>query len=399
MFESFNIHDFRWVWFSTFASYMAFGMQALARGWLVLRLSDDSPLALSVVMAAYILPMTFMSLIGGALADRIPKKHILYYSQIANTCTTAILATLDLSGLIRFWQLIVLSIISGSMDAVNLPSRTSIISDLVPGENLMNAVSLSNSSTSLTRTIGPALAGVLILFIETAGVFYFISGCYLLSVLCISRVETVTKHQRQEPGSVLRDITSGLQYAAGDPMIRGLILFVLMPLFFGFSIQYLLPAWAREALDVQSQGLGALMTAIGAGSLVGSLILAALHNLKKRGLWLILISLLWGGVIMLFSRSGSYAVALPCLFFIGVMISTHTSLHMTLMQVYAGPDMRGRMMSLVMMSFGLTPLSTLPIGAVAEKIGTPNALGLSGILLLGTTILFVLLYPAFRRID
>jgi predicted MFS family arabinose efflux permease len=378
---------------------MAFGMQTLARGWLVLRISNDSPLALSMVIAAYTLPATFMSLIGGALADRIPKKYILFFSQAINILVTGILATLDFADLISFWQIIILSVISGSMDAVNLPSRTTIISELVPKENLLNAVSLSNASTNLTRIVGPALAGILILIIDTAGVFYFISGCYLLSVLCVYRVSLATIPSRGESKSIIGDITRGLKYAAAEPTILGLLIIVIMHLFFGFSIQALLPAWAREALDVQSQGLGALMMSMGAGALTGTLILAALKNLKKRGSWILLTAIVWGVAMAVFSGSESYITALPLIYLIGVCNAIHTSLHMTLMQVYSSPEMRGRMMSLVVMSFGLTPVSALPFGVIAEKIGTPNTLCISGILLCLTVITFGILYPRFRNIE
>lgn len=399
MFESFKLQNFRWIWLSTFTSFMAFGMQTLARGWLVLRISNDSPLALSMVMAAYTLPATFMSLIGGALADRIPKKYILFFSQAINILVTGILATLDFTDLIRFWQVIFLSVISGAMDAMNLPSRTTIISELVPEENLLNAVSLSNASTNLTRIIGPALAGILIIIIDTAGVFYFISGCYLLSVLCVYRVNLSTLSSRRESKSIIGDITGGLKYASGEPTILGLLIIVIMPLFFGFSIQPLLPAWAREALDVQSQGLGALMMSMGAGALTGTLILAALQNLKNRGLWILLTAIVWGVAMAFFSRSTSYIAALPLLYLIGICNAIHTSLHMTLMQVYSSSEMRGRMMSLVVMTFGLTPVSALPFGAIAENIGTPNALCISGILLCVTVIIFGIFYPKFRMIE
>ena len=143
---------------------------------------------------------------------------------------------------------------------------------------------------------------------------------------------------------------------------------------FGFSIQNLLPAWAREALDVQSEGLGVLMMAMGAGALAGTLLLAALKNINKRGIWMLITAILWGVTMAIFAKTTSYTFAIPFLFLVGTFNATNTSLHMTLMQVYSSPEMRGRMMSLVVMSFGLTPFSALPFGALAEKISTPNAL-------------------------
>lgn len=399
MLESFRLRDFRWFWLSTFTSYMAFGMQIMVRGWLVLRLSNDSPFALSIVMASYTLPATIMSFIGGVLADRLPKKYILIVSQATNICVTAILATLDLTGLVHFWQVVVLSVISGSMDAINLPSRATIISELVPPENILNAVSLSNSSNNLTRIIGPALAGMLIVIIDTAGVFFFISACYLLSVVFVKQVKLVSLPIDKEPKTIFRDISNGLKYVSEQPTMCGLICIIPLPLFFGFSIQNLLPAWAREALNVQSQGLGMLMMAMGIGALTGTLLLAACQKLKKRWIWMLCTAIFWGIAMAFFAKSTSYLEALPLLFLTGVFMATHTSLHMTLMQVYSSPEMRGRMMSLVVLTFGLTPISALPFGALAEKIGTPNTLCLSGILLSVSITVLAVVYPKLRLIE
>jgi predicted MFS family arabinose efflux permease len=285
------------------------------------------------------------------------------------------------------------------MDAINLPSRATIISELVPQENLLNAVSLSNSSNNLTRIIGPALAGVLIVVIDTAGVFFFISGCYLFSVLLVRQVQLAAVPAGKEQKTIFGDLSSGLRYAIQGPIMRGLISVIPLPIFFGFSIQNLLPAWAREALDAQSQGLGVLMMAMGMGALVGTLLLAARKNLGKRWRWMLGTAIFWGVAMAFFAKSTSYSTALILLFLTGVFMATHTSLHMTLMQVYSSPEMRGRMMSLVVMTFGLTPISALPFGALAEKVGTHNALCLSGILLSMSIIVLAVVYPKFRLIE
>ena len=162
---------------------------------------------------------------------------------------------------------------------------------------------------------------------------------------------------------------------------------------------FLLPSGAREALDVQSDDLGLLMLSMGMGSLVGSLALAARRSISKRGTWILVNGFLWGIAIVLFSKTDSYATALPSLFLIGLMMATFTSLHMTLMQIYSTDEMRGRIVSIGMMSFGAMPLSVLPFGAIAEKIGTPNALFLSGLMLVAFGLIFALINPKFFRIE
>lgn len=399
MFESFQYRDFRWLWIGSFANFMALGMQMMARGWLVLRLSDDSPLALSYVMIAFCLPMTCISLLGGALADRVSRKQVLIAVQAGNALMTGLLATLDLTGLIRFWHLIAIGLVNGSLMAINMPSRQALISDLVPQDKLMNAVSLSNSGTNLTRTIGPALAGVLIVYIDTAGVFYLIAACYVFSLFSVAMIRVGKQSTGARRKSLTKDIGAGLKYAVDDSTLRGLIITLFMPVFFGFSLIILLPAWGREALNVQADQLGLLMMVMGSGSLLGSLILAAFRNLKRRGTWLLVNGVLWGVAMMFFSKATSYGVSLPFLFLTGFMSAIFMALNMTLMQTYSADEMRGRIMSITMMSFGAMPLSAIPFGVMAEWVGTPNALFVSGAMLTILTVLFTVVSPGFRKID
>lgn len=398
IFESLQFPDFRWVWLGSFASFMAMNMQMITRGWLVLRLADDSPLALSLVMVAFAFPLTFVSLLGGALADRIPRKSMIMLSQGGNAIMTLLLATLDITGLIEFWHLLAIGVVNGSMFAFNMPSRQAIISEIVPVNRLMNAISLNNSGMNLARSVGPAVAGVLIIYLDTAGVFYLITGFYIFSVLSVSMINTGVTPASNSRKSVTGDIREGLSYAFGNPTLLGLIIMAFIPVLFGFSYFALLPAWAREALDVHSDGLGMLMMTMGIGALIGSLILASMCNFRRRGALLLVNSVSWGVALAIFSQTTSYRMTLPFLMLVGLLSSVFMSLNMTLMQIYATPEMQGRMMSIIMMTFGVMPLSALPFGAIAERIGTPNALGLSGLMLTGFTIIFAVGYPRFRRI-
>jgi len=378
---------------------MAMGMQMMARSWLVLRLSNDSPLALSLVTIAFSLPMTFMSLIGGALADRFPKKYVIMSSQAVGALVTLTLATLDLTGLVRFWHLLASGVLNGCMMAINVPSRHAIIADIVPQNSLMNAISLNNSGMNLTRVLGPAFAGLLIVYFNTAGVFYLIAACYIFSMLSVARIRTKKSSGGHVQGGMIQNIFAGLKYAFSDPTLRGLSLTLIMPVFFGFTIMFLLPAWAREVLDVQSDGLGLLMMFMGMGSLTGSLGLAALRSFNRRGTWILVNGMLWGVAMALFSKAPSYALALSCLFFMGLLSAIFMSLHMTLLQTYSADEMRGRITSIGIMSFGAMPLSVLPFGAIAERIGTSNTLFLCGLMLLAFALIFTAVNSKFLRIN
>ena len=387
------------MWLGSLGSFMAMNMQMITRGWLVLRLADDSPLALALVMMSFSIPMTFVSLIGGALADRISRKRIVILSQIGNLLLTAILATLDITGIITFWHLLVIGFVNGSLVAINMPSRQAIISDIVPERSLMNAISLSNSAMNATRIVGPAIAGLLIIWIDTAGVFYLISGLYVFAVISVAMINSGKEPSNRSRKSITGDIREGLSYVASAPTLLGLVSLSLIASIFGFSYFALLPAWAREAMDIQSDALGYLLTIMGVGALIGTLALAALPKIKKRGIVLLLSCLGWGIGIAIFSQATSYMVVVPLLLLTGLSSAVFMSLNMTLMQLYASREMRGRVMSISMMTFGVMPLGAVPLGALAEYTGTPTALLLSGGLLIGVTLLFSVFYPSFRRVE
>ena len=396
--EAFAYRDFRWVFLGSFASFMCMNMQLVTQSWLVVELMNDSPLALSLSIVSFTAPITVVSLIGGAMADRIPRRRLVIISQIGNAAMTFMMATLDATGFIVFWHVMAIGLVNGSMMAFNMPSRQAIISDIVPESRLMNAVSVNNSSMNLTRVIGPATAGFLILFIDTWAVFYLVTVMYIFSALSMAMVRVGSEAVSRSGKGVRSDIGAGLSYVAQDPTRLGLIIMSFIPALFGYSYYALLPAWGREALDIGSEDLGILMMLMGVGALVGTLILASMRNFNRRGAFLLLFCLLWGVVLATFAQTSSYLHAIPLLMIIGLLNSVFMSLNMTLIQIHASREMRGRMMSIAMMSFGLMPLSGVPFGILAEFTGTPFALTLSGLLLVAFTLVFAAVYPSYRRI-
>ncbi len=398
IFETLQIRDFRWIWIGSFISFMAMNMQMITRGWLILRLEDDSPLALVLVMVSFAAPMTLVSLVGGAFADRFPKKYLIIISQSANALMTFVLAMMDASGVIWFGAVLIIGVINGSMMAINMPSRQAIISDIVPENKLMNAVALNNSAMNLTRIIGPAIAGFLIVFIGTSGVFYLISIVYVLSALSLLMVRSAVVQSKSARKSVGKDIFDGLRYVAADANLRGLIVMAFLPSLFGFTLFALLPVWGREALGVNSADLGLLMTMMGIGALIGTIGLASVRNFNRRGELLLGLGIVWGIALALMANSQIYPVAMPFLIIIGLISAVYMSLNMTLTQLIAAPEMRGRVMSIMMMTFGLMPLGSMPFGWAAEYIGTANALTISGIALALLTGAFAFTNPASRRI-
>ena len=378
---------------------MAMNMQMITRSWLILRVTDDSPLALTLVTLTFALPMTVVAPFAGALADRFSRKKLIVFSQIGSGILTLILGTLDLIGIVTFWHIMVIGIFNGSLMSINMPSRQAIISDIVPDSKLMNAISLSNSSMNLTRVAGPALAGFLILLFDTAGVFFVISIIYAFAAVTIGMVHYAPNRVAKTGKNVGRDVGDGIRYAFANPVLRGLFIMSFIPVLFGFSYMVLVPAWAREALAIESDGLGVLLMLMGIGATIGTLLLSVMGNIPRRGMVMLGASLAWGVALAVFAQVTSFSIAVPFLIFIGFTSSMYMSLNMTMVQLKADPEMRGRTMSIAMMTFGMMPLSAVPFGTLAEKIGTADSLTISGILLAVFTVGFAIVNKTFRKID
>ena len=379
-------------------SFMAMNMQMITRSWLVLRVSDDSPLALTAVTLTFALPMTIVSPFAGALADRISRKKLIAISQLFTALFTFSLGLLDFTQFVNFWHIMVIGVFNGSLMAMNMPSRQALISDVVPDKSLMNAISLNNSSMNLTRVAGPALAGLLILIVDTAGVFFLVSIIYVMSAFSILLIRVENHKNTPSNKSVLGDVKEGLEYAMGEPRLKGLFTLTFIAVLFGFSYYALIPAWAREALYIQSDGLGLLLMLMGIGATVGTILLAAKGNFSRKGRVLLCAATAWGISLAIFAQITTFLLAIPFLIFIGFTSSTFMSMNMTMIQLSSKNEMRGRIMSIAMMTFGLMPLSAVPFGIIAESIGTPNALSISGILLAISTMIFATFNKPFRNL-
>ena len=204
-------------------------------------------------------------------------------SQLFTALFTFSLGLLDFTQFVNFWHIMVIGVFNGSLMAMNMPSRQALISDVVPDKSLMNAISLNNSSMNLTRVAGPALAGLLILMVDTAGVFFLVSIIYVMSAFSILLIRVENHKNTPSNKSVLGDVKEGLEYAMGEPKLKGLFTLTFIAVLFGFSYYALIPAWAREALYIQSDGLGLLLMLMGIGATVGTISLAAIGDFSRKG--------------------------------------------------------------------------------------------------------------------
>ncbi|MXW50302.1 MAG: MFS transporter [Gammaproteobacteria bacterium] len=378
--------DFRWLWIGSLASSFAMNMQIVARGWLVYTLTS-SALDLAWVTLSFMIPLVAFALLGGVMADRVPKRGIIMLAQGLNSVATILLGVIILAGQVDFWDFIWFGFFNGTVLALSMPARQAMVPELVPERLIFTAMGLTTTSWNLSRILGPAMAGFLIAWIAGGdttshfgvGIVYFmIAALYLASSLAMWRVAPTRPSARAEDQHPLRDIADGMRYIWDNPPVLGLILLSIVPFLFGMPINTLLPAYNEDILSGGADDLGLLMSAMGIGAIVGSLMMATMGELRGKGRWLIGTSIAWAGATALVGTADSQLWAVAAVALVGWLSSWNMSLNRGLLQTSIKPTMRGRVLSIDMMSHGLMPLGVIPISLIAEQVNVAVALQVAG---------------------
>lgn len=407
MFASLKVADYRYLWIGMVGSAFAMNMQLVAQGWLVYEMTV-SAMNLAWVTLSFMIPQIAFSLLGGVLADRLKKKPVIMWAQLLNAVATLVMAFVIITGNVTFWDFIWVSAFNGTVLALSMPARTAFIPEIV-GEALMfNAMAFNTASWNLSRILGPALAGLMIAVFADGntssefgvGLVYFVlSGLYFISSFTVLLMRHDGLPIGSPTSSHLAAVGEGLSYVIHSPIVGGLILLSIMPFLFGLTINTLLPAFNTEILNGGPTDLGFLMTAMGIGAIGGSLALAKLGQLRHKGFWLFATCALWGVTVAWFGITETVLWATLSVAMVGFISAINMSMNRSIVQLQVSQEMRGRIMSIDMMSHGLMPLGLLPISWIAERYGVQSGLVVSGIILLGITLLLWFLLPKVRRID
>ena len=262
-FDSLKEPSYRWLWLGMLGSFAGMQMQMLARGWLVVDKLDGSALDLGIVTSSNGLPLLVLSLFGGVISDRFPKRNLLIITQSCNGLIALLVALLIVTDRVQIWHMIVAAILTGTVFAFNMPGRQSLIPELVSKDKLSNAVALNSAGMNLNRIIAPGIAGILVAVIGLGGVYFMIVACYAFAAFTMLMVRPTKTTTPPRTTSIIQDLKAGLRYARNDPRISSLLLLALVPLLFAHPYQALLPVFAKSVLGVESDGLGFLMGAIG----------------------------------------------------------------------------------------------------------------------------------------
>ena len=375
---------YRLLFFSLLPGTMGMMMAVVAFGFVAYAISGSAT-TLALVNLGWGIPMFLLSALAGEAADRFPRRNVLLVTQAVVGLSAVLAAVLIGTGLIQVWHLIAVTLIQGTAFAFNIPARQALIAELVPPADLANAVALYNAGVNFNRVAGPAIAGVLLTIpaLGATGVFGLMAALYAVVIVALLRLPTsvVTLDPARAAESRFTRLSAGMRYVSAHPELKRLMLLAFLPLLFGMPYQALMPAVAAEVFHVDAAGLGLLLTANGLGALAGSIVIAGVDGGTGTMARVQLVAgVVFGAGLLALGFTPIFGLALPLLALIGGASAAYTSINNTLLMSHTPPEYHGRVMGVYMMTFAAMPLSSLPAARVAEAIGLPFTLILSGAL-------------------
>lgn len=378
VFRSLRIRNYRLYFTGSVASSTGLWMQRVAQDWLVLGLTDGDAFALGMVTFLQFAPTLIFSMPGGLLADRYDKRTVLRCTQASVALTAATLATLDLTGVVAMWHVYLLAAIVGITAALEAPSRVSIASELVPSEDVPNAVGLNASAFNSARLIGPALAGVMIGLVGTGPVFILNAVSSVVIIILLGMVDPTATYGVRRAGRERGQIREAFRYVRGRPELVLTILLVTLVSIFGFNLQVLIPLVATAVFDQDAEGYGLLASALAAGTLTGALI-AANRRAKPRLRALVASALAFGVLEVAIAWIGSYWLFALMLIPVGAVSLYFINSANAMVQLSVDSEVRGRVMALWVMFFlGAGAFGAPLVGWLTRQYGVELAIAVCG---------------------
>jgi len=372
-------------------------MQQIAMSWLVYRMTNSAFLLGLIGFSSQICSF-FFSPFAGVLSDRWNRHHILVVTQSLAMVQAFILATLTLTGTIAVHHIILLSLFLGFVNGFDMPTRQAFVVELVEKrEDLGNAIALNSFLFNGARLVGPSIAGILISILGE-GLCFVLNGLSFLAVIIALLAMKMTPHQWEAKKTyVLQELKAGFNYAFGFLPIRTILLFLGWVSFVGMANATLMPVFAKDILHGNSKTYGFLMAAVGVGAVIGAIFLASRRSVLGLGRIIALASSIFGIGMISFSLSHALWLSLSLSLLTGFGMMVHMASSNTILQTMVDDDKRGRVMSLYTMAFmGMAPFGSLVGGSLAERIGAPNTLIVSGVSCILGAFLFLKKLPALR---
>jgi MFS family permease len=372
-------------------------MQATAQGFLVYELTQ-SPAYLGYVGFASGIPAWVLTLYGGVVADRVPRRTLLIVTQISMMVFAFILAALTFLNLVQPWHILILSFLLGTANAFDAPARQAFVSEMVDQEDLTNAIALNATMFNFALAAGPAVAGITYAAFGP-GWCFTINGVSFIAVIValgMMKFEPFKKEVSRE--SVMRELKEGLRHVINHRIIRGLFIVIAVNQLLVFSMSTLIPAWSVSVLGGDATTNGFLFSARGVGSLIGALVIAWLGNFAFKGKLLTLGLYLTPLLLIVFALVPWLTLSLLVMLGIGIGTILVLNLANAMTQTMTPARLRGRVMgAYTWIFFGFMPLGALWTGWMADLLGLSQTVIINGVLALISAVLLWFYFPKLRE--
>ena len=397
-FSALRHRDFRWFFLNIGVQSFGQGIQFLGIGFLILDLTGDKT-SLGLAVSIFGVSNLFFTFVGGVLADRVDRKIFLIVCVLGNAVITLALAVLAFTGLAQMWHVYTVVFILGGLMAVQMPARFALAADLVPREDMMNAVALHTSVGQIGNMLGPLVGGWAIQYIDTwAGIM--INGVsYLLGIaflMMVTRPVAITRRN----SSPISDFTGGLAHAVRTPMAAALIFLSATFGFFGMAYMQVVPAFTTEFLRLNAFQTGVFMVCRGAGAFAGSMVVASWGDTKNKGLLMYLQLVICCVGLMAMAWSHWFWAACMLVALVGsTSIGGFWPVSSSMMQLTTAADMRGRMMAMMQLAPVFHFLGAWPLTWLAQLYGWSAAITSGAVVLLVISLAGWSYRPMVRRMN
>jgi len=375
MFEALRYREYRLIWYAQVFASQATWMDQVARGWLLYELTN-STLQLGLVRGVQAIPILLLSPLAGSVADRYSRKNQVLAAQVVDGVLFAIVAALIFAGQIEPWHVYVTAFGMSVVQSFQQPSRAAMIGDAVPLSHLTNAIGLNSIIFNVSRSSGPAIAGLLIAAVGTGGAYTAQAVCYLLATIWTMQLSSRPsasslahgKHGHDE--SFGKSIIEGWKFSWRNEAVRASLLIVACSSIFIIPFMTLLPVFARDILHVGATGQGLLLSAMGIGALFSSVLIASFGDRVPRINVMLVGVTLYGMIVAAFAISPWFKLSVVLMGLVGAVHVTSHALAQTVIQTYSPSEFRGRTMALYHMTHVILLVGGIFIGALASWIGT-----------------------------
>ena len=389
VFKAFQYRDFRLMWIGACTSSIGTWMQIVAQGWLIYRLSHSSfLLGLDQFLAG--LPIFLFSLIGGVVADRVERRKILIISQYIQMASAGALTVLVTMGIVHVWEILCLSFVSGFAQAFGGPAYQALIPTLVERDDMPNAIALNSIQFNLAVTVGPALAGITLARLGEKWCFGLNALSFLAPIISLSMIVS-RFYPEKSTESMLTSLKQGIHFVWKQGAMVALIVLAFSMTFLSMPMRTYIPVFVKDIFHRGPETYGNLLSLMGVGSICGSLGVAGLGNIARKGRFALAMLIFLGAGIAGFSLSKTLPISYAMLLLVGASMMAVFATVTSLVQLSITNEMRGRVMSVYNFAFrGGMPMGNLVSSWLVPIFTAPIVLSVNGMLLIVVAVYFLL---------